>query len=601
LSNLLNFLSGIHPFELLSESELEETLSHIDIGYYKRGETLISIDSSPEKLYMILKGRVLEFEEEKVVSIYNERESLDAKSILDGVSKNRFVVDEELLCYELSKEKFLKLLQTHQSFKNYYMESFVKKIGSIRKGGALSLFMVAKVSNIFLHSVTFAKPDESLQSAVKRKESEKSSAILVEGSEISIVTDTNIRKSLVLEEQPLSTPVGEIGIKPVQTIDFEDFLFNALLLITKHQIKRLVVLKEGKIVGILEQMDILSYFSNHSHLVMVEIEKASSVEELLSISNRFISLIRTLHEKDVKVRHSAKLINELNIKIYFKLANLIFPKELHSQISLFVMGSEGRREQILKTDQDNGIILKNSLIRDEVLKYAKLFSSKLLEMGYPECDGNIMVSNPYWVDSLENFKIRILEFFENPTPQALLELSIIFDGETVFGDEKPLLELKEHLLNKLQDFQFVRDSLAKASLSFETPLSFFKNFILDSKHDNELDIKKGGIFPIVHGVRILAMEKRIFQTNTVERIKELNNLEVFNREFASELMEAFDTLLTLRLKARLQKIDDEKELDNYLNPNDISSFERVLLKDSFRIVERFKKFITHHFSLDRIS
>lgn len=601
---LKNFFKLIHPFELLNENELENVVSLTEISYYRKGEELISSKNIPQILFLILKGRVLELNGEDVISIYNEYDSFDAKSLLYNRCENRFIVDEELICYELPKEKFIQLVQNHTSFKTYFVEGLAKKIEAIQereRSGALSSFMLAKVSDIFLHSATIVNPETSIIEALQEKESSKSSAILVkDGDKFSIVTDTNLRERVLLAQKDINDPISDIAVSPLKSVDFNDFLFNALLILVKHNIKRLPVLKNGEIVGILEQMDILSHFSNQSHLIVVQIEKAQSINELMEISEKLLSLIRALHEKGVKVRHSSKLINELNKKIYKKLALLTFPKELHSQITIFVMGSEGRREQILKTDQDNGIFLKDISYLEDVLKYSAVFTERLIGMGYPKCDGDIMVSNPYWVDTKENFKSRISQFIEKPTPKALMELAIIFDGDVVFGDEKPMREIKEFIISKMGENSYTMNSFANATLMFETPLTLFKNFLLDEKHGGELNIKKGGIFAIVHGVRALSIEHSIFETNSVERVKALNNIGIINREFALELIEAFDTLLSLRLVARLSKIDSGKEVDNYLNPASISHFKRDILKDSFKIVDRFKKFITYHFKLDRI-
>jgi CBS domain-containing protein len=142
---------------------------------------------------------------------------------------------------------------------------------------------------------------------------------------------------------------------------------------------------------------------------------------------------------------------------------------------------------------------------------------------------------------------------------------------------------------------------AKPVLNFATPLGIFDNFVVEKKeHKDELDIKKGGIFPIVHGVRALSLEKSINKTNTVDRIKDLNDLGVIDREFAGELIEGFTFLLSLRLKSGLEKIDSVQEPDNYINPSKLNILEKDLLKDSFKIVDKFKKFISHHFDLDRL-
>jgi CBS domain-containing protein len=140
--------------------------------------------------------------------------------------------------------------------------------------------------------------------------------------------------------------------------------------------------------------------------------------------------------------------------------------------------------------------------------------------------------------------------------------------------------------------------IAKAVLNFETPLSMFSSFVLQKEHDNKLDLKKGGIFALVHGIRTLSLEYEINATNTIERIKELNNIGVIDKNFATELIESFDTLSSIRLKAMLEA----KSLDesNYINPRNLEKNQRDLLKDSFKIINKFKKFMNFHFHLNMV-
>jgi CBS domain-containing protein len=142
--------------------------------------------------------------------------------------------------------------------------------------------------------------------------------------------------------------------------------------------------------------------------------------------------------------------------------------------------------------------------------------------------------------------------------------------------------------------------LAKSALAFDTPLSLFSGFVLGrAEHESELDIKKGGIFAIVHGIRVLALEHKIKSTNTTERIKELNNVGLFDKRFASELIEAYDTLLGIRLRSMLSQKQKNVE-QNYINPKLFSKTDRDLLKDAFKIVNTFKKFLTYHFHLGMV-
>jgi CBS domain-containing protein len=264
-----------------------------------------------------------------------------------------------------------------------------------------------------------------------------------------------------------------------------------------------------------------------------------------------------------------------------------------------VLGSEGREEQVLKTDQDNALILRDGFSHPELERVTREFTECLLEFGYPRCPGNIMVSNPYWTKSVAAFKESLFDWIVRPTPDSFLQFAIFCDAAAVAGDDNLLRHVKDRMYRLLSDHRSFYSQFARSTVAFETPLGFFTNFVLEKNRD-ELDIKKGGIFPIVHGVRSLALEYRLPQTNTVDRIAALGQRNLFEPSFGVELSEAFAYLSTLRTKAGLRKIEQGLPQDNYLNPKDLNKLERELLRDSFKIVNEFKKFITYHFKLGMI-
>jgi CBS domain-containing protein len=265
-----------------------------------------------------------------------------------------------------------------------------------------------------------------------------------------------------------------------------------------------------------------------------------------------------------------------------------------------VLGSEGREEQVLKTDQDNALILRDGFTHPDLERITHEFTDCLIDFGYPRCPGNIMVSNPYWAKSVAAFKNELFEWIVRPTPESFLQFAIFFDAMSVAGDDNLLRHVKDHMYRLLSDHRSFYSQFAKATVAFETPLGFFTNFVME-KNRNELDLKKGGIFPIVHGIRSLALEYRLPQSNTVDRITALSQRNLFRSSFGTELIEVFTHLSTLRVKAGLNKIQQGLPQDNYLNPNELNKLERELLRDSFKIVNEFKKFIGYHFKLGMIS
>lgn len=597
-------LTSIHPFDLLGERMIEKLMTQMDIAYYPKETVLIAPRVRAESLYIVIKGIVNETIDGELQNIYTEGDSFDANALIYGNTQSTFGVAEDLICYELPKEAFLNLLQDVEAFQHYFMQDFITQHQHLKERhhqNELTPFMLSRVDEIYLHTPCIVDASLSIKESLQRMHRDHAKVILVrEAVKIGIVTDTNLRERVLLVSKSTDDSIGEIATYGLITIEKSDFLFNALLLFTKHGVKRLVVVDEDNVVGILEQLDLLSHFANHTHLIAASIDRASTIDELMSVQRSLIYLVRSLTSKGVKVRYISKLVSELNAKVYAKVFEMVVPSALQKKCALIVMGSEGRGEQILRTDQDNALMIRNGENEADFEPYMMQFNTSLLQLGFPKCSGDIMVSNPYWRRSVSSYKSMIQEWSETLNEDALRSLSIFLDATCVAGDESLLSECRSYLRECFEGRTDILAHLAKAALAFETPLSLFSGFVLgDAEHESELDIKKGGIFAIVHGARILALEHGIVCTNTTERIKELNNAGLFDKRFASELIEAYDTLLSIRLRSMLSQPQLGEE-QNYVNPKLFSKTDRDLLKDAFKIVNTFKKFLTFHFHLEMV-
>ena len=595
------FLRSIHPFELLTPKELQKAVNAMDIAYYKKDTTLISPEQPSQFLYAIIKGEVGEYHNDELVKVYSNSNTFDADTLIYDKTEETFVVLEELICFELKKEDFNALLESNEDFKNFYISDLADKIQSAKQkeySTQMSGFMIARVSDSYLHEPCIVDADTPIMTALEKMEKIKTNCILVKNEDsFGIVTDSILRKNILYKDYDKFGPIGPIALSPIITIEENDFLFNALLSFTKNSIKRIIVKKDDKIIGILEQLDLLSYFANHTYLVAVQIKKASTIEELKLASQDFINIIKKLHVKGTKVEYISKLISELNEKIYEKLYEMIVPQSLRAKACLIVMGSEGRKEQMLKTDQDNALIIENGVDVTLYKEYMEKFTSILIDFGFPPCDGNIMVSNEYWRKSLDDYKKEIDRWLEAPVKDDYMNLAIFFDSMCVAGNHKLLDELKEMIFAQSQDKSVFLANFTKAALLFETPIGMFTHLIAK---DNQIDMKKGGIFPIVQGIRSLSLESGIKETNTNNRIRELKALKVLDVQFANVIEEAFDTLLNIRLKERLRSIGHEEDANNFIDVQNLNKLESELLKDSFKIVNKFKDFLTHHFKLNLV-
>lgn len=598
------FLRSIHPFQLLSKPEMSQTIKTINIAYYKKDTLLLSPTKQAEFLYIIIKGEVGEYHDNELIKVYDKSNSFDADALIYGKSEDSFIVLEELICYELKKEDFLSLLDSNALFKAYFIQDLANKIQSAKQKEyttELSGFMMARVQDSYLHEPTIVEKECSIMDALRQMETKKSSCIIVQngdGYEYGIVTDSVVRRHVLFNEYDKHAPIGPIALHPIITIEADDYLFNALLAFTKYSIKRIVVTRNGSIIGILEQLDLLSYFANHTYLVAVQIRKASTIEELKQASSDLINIIKKLHVKGTKVDYIAKLVSEINEKIYEKLYAMIVPPELAQKACLIVMGSEGRKEQMLKTDQDNALIIADEMDAEVYVPYMQRFNEALIDFGFPKCEGNIMVSNPYWCKSLSAYQKELIRWCDMPSMEDVMNLAIFCDAISVAGDKTMLNILKTQMFELVRGQDVFMANFAKAAVSFETPIGMFTNLIANN---NKIDVKKGGIFPIVQGVRSLALQYGVEPTDTVSRIKGIVQKEIIDEDFAGALIEALDTLLNLRLKDRLARSAAQSAFDNLIDISNLNQLELELLKDSFKIVNKFKKFLSHHFKLSMVS
>ena len=598
------FLSNIHPFQVLTQEEMDMCIKHMDIAYYPKDSILITQEKIPNYFFIIIKGSVYEYSDENIVVMdYHYQDSFDSNSLIYGKCNTTFKVYEDLICYELEKNSFLKLLELNQQFKDYFLKDLVNKIQTLKHKeytSELSSFMIARVEDTLIQEACIIDEETKLIDAIEKSMEYKTSSIIVKrkSGEYGIITDSLLKIKVLLEGRDLTIPVKDIAIFPLLTVFNDDYLFEALTLLIKKNIKRVgVINNKFELIGILEQIDVLSHFANHTYIVDSKIKKAKNIEELKYASKDLINIIKSLQAKGVKVNHISNLIGQLNTKVYQKLYSLVLPKELRENACFIVMGSEGRNEQIIKTDQDNALVIKDGIDIEQYRPYMNEITKYLIDFGYPSCEGNIMVSNPFWCKTVSNYKNETAKWIEAPDMQNYMDLAIFFDSFAVAGNKELLINLKDDLFDKLHDKDVFMAYFAKATLIFDTPntLTYLMN------KSNTIDIKKSGVFPIVQGIRSLALREKIRETTTVKRIKILEDRKVLEKEKAAELLEAFDVVNTLRLKAQLESIQNNKKINNEINTQTLGKIERDLLKDSFKIINEFKKFISYTFRTDKIS
>ena len=419
-------------------------------------------------------------------------------------------------------------------------------------------------------------------------------------SNLGILTDADICRA-VSEQVDMSTALCRDYAKfKLHTISHQQDISEALLTMIRYRVHRLPVLDENEeVIGVLGQSDLLAFLSHHSQLLSLQIEQANSIEGLKQPVESIGQYIRTQHNNGIKIGVISRIVQALNAHVFAKLWRLIVPDMVYENTCIIVMGSEGRGEQIMRTDQDNALIIRNGFSDPNLADYAETFNQTLADMGYPLCEGNIMMTNPLWRQPLNRFKSEVSTWFSQKEPEHAIWLSSLLDASYVCGDERLLEGLRKHLqiAHRSADPMFVR-SFAQAALQFGEINQWWKKFVplIGKPMPQDIDLKKAGIFPLVHGIRALALENDIFEaTSTKDRLQQLAHLGVITPKRAETLNEALEFFMARRLDIALAT---DNKLAREVDPAMLSALERDLLKECLNVVKSFKNELRQRYQLD---
>lgn len=601
------------PFSLLDDAERALLDQQLSLHHFACGETIIEAGKTPPGVFVIARGRVAERDDmagdadaaqpSQVFVHYCDEDYFGGWSVLNGVAIHHFIAVEDTTCHLLPTALLLELMASNPRFADYFQQNLGAKreiVAQHGQGQDMAEFMLARISDGLIREPLVVEAGTSLHEATRLMRERKVDCLLVrKRNRYGMVTGTDLLDAVVLRGLALGSDVAEIASYRLVSADPDDYLFNALIQMTQHQIERVVVMDaDHQLVGVVELTDVLSHFSSHSHVIGLRVERASSIEELREAALGLTDLIRALISTGVKIRFTMELLAAMNGRIIAKLFDLCVPLDMRPHICLLVMGSEGRGEQIMKTDQDNALLVRDGLVWPGLMDCMRQFSETLISFGFPPCPGNIMVSNPAWVNTIEQWSAKLTQWSQRCDGSAVMNLAIAVDSKPLAGNIALFKVARNAFLRSVQSNEIFLAHFARAALNFDTPLTLFGNL-----RDRELlDIKKGGIFPIVHGIRTMALEQRILETNTFKRIEALVAMGRLERSLGDNLGEALSIFIQLRLAQQIERLGSDSAAErtpNALDLQRLNKLERDLLRDALHVVKDFKKLLALRYHLNR--
>ncbi len=593
------------PFDELSAPQqalVRETARRI---MWQAGETLLTPLTPPQQLWVLSSGHV-QYVEGTHSLMLQAGQTLGWRALLTERCHGTATALDTAQGWQLPRSSALALLADNSLFSARVFAALSERLTDeedVNQNRELLSLMLVRVCDIALHPPFYVDGALDLISVCRlMAEQQRTSALVRDVQDgvprLGFFTTTDLRDAM-LRPQPLA--VREVAHYALITLHPQAELFDALLTMLRHRVHRILVKQDGEILGILNQLDLMAFVSNHSHLISLRVDQATNTDELRLAAQQVDDSIALLVRGGVRIDIVSRLVNGLNAQIFARLWSLLAPADLMQNSCLLVMGSEGRGEQILKTDQDNALLLRDGYQCVDLPDIVNRFSAALLTFGYPPCPGNIMVTNPLWRQALAKFKETISHWLLGGDADGAMNLAIFIDARAVAGDAALLNAARAHALTLANGSEVFIARLAGAINQFREPESGLWGLFakLRGGADTQaFDLKKLGTFPIVHGVRALALEHQLDARSTVERLHALASKKALAPELARDLEEVLHLMMTLKLRHNLLQMTLNQSVTNLVALADLSTLERDQIRDALAIIRQFRLHLNLHFRLE---
>jgi len=617
---MMTFFKEVPPFQFLDEGALNAVANSVSMEFYPKDTLILKQDGPPsEYLQIIKKGGVkvyIKANGDEVIIDY--RGEGDTFGFLSLVGKDRARANvkaiEDTICYLIGKETVSRLLDSNPVFTEYFLKSHLTKYidrtykemhsKSFFYGGSDRLLFTTQIGDIATKKVVTIEQGATIQDAAHRMSINKVSSLIIIDSDslpAGIVTDRDLREKVVARGRDVNEPIGNIMSLPLIRVDAKDYCFEAVLKMIRHNIHHVPVIKDGDLKGVITNHDLMLLQGSSPLSFSKDVENQQTIEGLIPVAKKISMIVGLLLRDGAKASNITKIIAELNDRLVRKILEIAEKKYGKSPTPFcwIVFGSEGRKEQTFKTDQDNAIIYAEDSgeAKGYFADFTPFVRDSLIKSGFPLCPADYMASNPRWCQPLNIWKNYFHNWINTPTPEAILMSLIFFDFRPLWGDFSLADKLRTHLaqITKEQDSFFAE--MADAITKNRPPLSIFKKVIVETsgEHKNELNLKIRGIAPIVDIARLFAIEAGISETSTVERIRLLkDDLPIVNK-YANELEEAFEFISLLRMYNQLDQMEKGEQLNNHINPDKLSIIKKKTLKESFNLIAEVQEAVVKRY------
>jgi len=622
----MEFLRKFPPFNLMEKAHLAYLVENCELRFYAAGEHIISPDDGVvQHFYIVKQGRVhgqrphsakrgSETTFEVIVG-----ECFPMAALMgERATRTAHLAAEDTFCLLLNKPAFVQLISISSPFRDFAIRGVSSLLDLVNQQAQMravetlgeNYSLETSIGELAVHHPVACLPDLPLREAVAlMQQNNVGSIVIVDDQQrpLGIFTLRDLRRVIGAEAGELSAAISCYMTHEPFHLPPEATAFDAAIAMTERHIAHVCVVDNGQLVGVISERDLFSLQRVDLVHLAQTIGHADRVEALVAIRGRIKQLVDNMlahGASSTQITHIITLLNDHTVRRVIELA-IRDMGDPGVPFTWLCFGSEGRREQTLHTDQDNGILFEATdaaeaaLRRGRLLPLAERINRDLDTCGFTLCRGNIMAGNPELCLSRQEWGRRFSAFVREATPENLLSSTIFFDLRAVWGPQEGCEQLRQDLLAEVADNRIFQRMMADNALRHRPPVGRFRDFVLARKGDGKdtLDLKVQGLTPFVDGARLLALANGIGECNTLERLRRLVEKGIIDAKDGAAYEEAYHFIQQTRMQHHQQQARDEAPYSNRLDPDTLNALDRRILRESFRQAQRLQTSLAVRYQL----
>jgi CBS domain-containing protein len=613
---IARFLAQHPPFAQLAPEEVLRISTTLQIEYFPEGCDILTQGGTPAMfLYLIRRGTVdlihVDDGTDEVIDTLGEGDLFGYVSLIrDRAPIVTVRTRTEVLAYLAPKAVFHRLRHEESAFALFFERSIAERLNQALRPhhppADPELFQT-RLHHLVRRAPITCSPDVSIRAAARIMREHDVSCLVVEGDPLGIITDQDLRNRVLAGGLSDSAPVAAAMSAPAVTLPADSLVFEALLLLLEHGFHHLPVTEGGRVVGVVTHTDILRRKSLSPLFLPRQLQRARTLEDLRAYADQVADTVGALLTSGAKVGDIGRVVaiahDELAARLLRDAEAELGPPPC--PYAWLVLGSEGRYEQTLRTDQDNALAYADGAPSEAPRYFAALAEQvveQIVQCGFPRCPGEIMASNPQWRQPLAVWQGYFQRWISQPDEEALLRVAIFFDVRQVYGALDAVGNLRPIIAQARAQRVFL-GRLARAALRYPAPLGFLRQLVLDRSRDQRdlLDLKLRGTAMIVDLARLFALEAGCAATNTLARLRQSAGHGSLSAASAEELVAAFELISLLRLRHQRQQLLHGEPPTNLVAITRLGAIERRELKEALLVVKRAQEQVELEFQTSMIA